>query len=684
MTTGKSLHAKLYLEGIEVPFIGASITSTVNQATIAYIDVVPHEIINNIKPRTLVHLAVKDFTSKDQQYVLAFQGEVFGYNMGKTPSNRSFSISCIDTSSYWDNVLSYFFNPMQSLGKGADGIMRDSHDQANATRGADGSVKVTHSNTTYYQKIISGVLAKNKNADLIDAIAAVCKDIGDVNDFYASAEERLRLSDKIVSASSGNLAKTIINQQQTLDWLMGMTGQTSGFTTLRMVINNLIGVLFHDFSSPAFPSEIVNDNIKGTPLDSKLKTTIGEFLFKPNMYMITPPVCNLFFPDEYASFNYSRNFFSEPTRLVYKPEIPTMVGAGVQGIVLPQEYEPPAFSFFMKRKGATPKEYIGDQDVQVDGEQGHINDKDLKKDGKPRGSSNGKKKEQAFMTNEEKYKGILMAQESMVPASTQFRQAIGDAARAEYSRGVAKYLFYKKRFENRQIQITSHLKISVLPGFTTLVLDDSSGAQNIVAYCSSVTHRIYSNQGGFTNTTLSYARLVEEQDVASGKSGEPLIPPWFKEDIFGKKSKPKETKNKKIEKKSKNAGEQNVVPEALSNYFEKLIGNMGNKSVTHYTAQDTLLKAVGELLLKYKETKDGGGSVDDFINKISRRKYVTIEKAFEFLGCKQTGTEDGFSQFDGDRVFGKTASLDSKQLKGRRKIIEDYRNALKGSRGFRG
>jgi len=41
MAHGRPLQAKLFLEGIEVPFIGASITHTVNQASIAYIDLVP-------------------------------------------------------------------------------------------------------------------------------------------------------------------------------------------------------------------------------------------------------------------------------------------------------------------------------------------------------------------------------------------------------------------------------------------------------------------------------------------------------------------------------------------------------------------------------------------------------------------------------------------------------------------
>jgi len=128
MATGRPLRAKLLLEGIEVPFIGATITHTVNQAAIAYVDLVPHKIINNIKPRTLVQLYVRDYqdtvTGGGFPYVTAFEGEVFGYSFAKTPSSRTFSISCIDFTSYWDNVLTYFFNAQQSLGKGANSLSK--------------------------------------------------------------------------------------------------------------------------------------------------------------------------------------------------------------------------------------------------------------------------------------------------------------------------------------------------------------------------------------------------------------------------------------------------------------------------------------------------------------------------------------------------------------------------------
>jgi hypothetical protein len=689
MTVGRPLFAKLFLEGIEVPFIGASVTYTINQAAIAYIDLIPHEAINNIKARTMVHLFTTDVNDPKGEYPLVqcFKGEVFGFNFSKSPNNRAFSVSCIDDTSYWDNVLSYFFNPMSSLGKGADQLFTIAQDQSLADA-ANASRPVTHSTTSFYKRIIdkafNEIRKKGQLPTLIDGIEAILREIGDVNDFYKSASDRLRISDRVLSASTGEIEK-LLKQTEALEWVLEVAGRHSGFTTLRQVVSDLISLVFHDQCAVPFPGLVEREGLSQSLTRSKSPTTIGEFIFKPNMYMIPPPMCNVFFPDEYSSFQFSRNFMTEPTRLVYKPELPTI--RGTAPLTLPHVYEPEAFDHFMQKKGAMPKDFIGEADTQVDSDPGHWNDPDIV-DGKPRESSNGKKREQYFLSNEEKLKGIIMTTEAMVPASSAFRQSLDDAGRRDYSQNVAKYLFYKKRFENRSIQITSHLKMSVVPGFCALVLDDSPAKQNIIAYCSSVTHRIYCNQGGYTNVTLSYARTATEQDMASGKAGEPLIPPWFEEAIFGKKvNKPAESKDESVDKIVKDGGPQNEIPDALTAYYSKLLGAKGSMSINNYAKEKTLRGAVEKILTEYRvNKKKGSEAVSNMIDKVTKRRYILMNEAFNFIGASPKGgnkTTD-FMEYYGKRVFGDTDTFDAKQIKARRDVILKYRKALKDERGFRG
>lgn len=689
MSTGKALHAKLFLEGKEVPFIGATVTHTVGQAAIAYIDLVPHKTINNIKPRTLVHLFIRDFNNKAKNfpYVLAYEGEVFGYNFGKTPTSRSFSISCIDYSSYWDNVLTYFFNAQQSLGKGAPGIIQPGMDIKDAQATGIKVNAVTHSRSSFFLETIKKTLKETRDdgtkKDFLDAFVKVYENISKINDFYSLSEERLRIVERIVLKSSGELT-TLLKENEALEWLSGLIGRQSGFSTLRMVIQDLMSLIFHDYVTIPFPGKVNREGMTGDPvnLNTKDPKTIGSFVFKPNLYMVPPPACNVFFPEEYSNFQFNRNFFQEPTRLIYKPEMPRGLFGG--GVALPHVYQPDSFEHFMQKKESFPDELIGDGSFQVSEDPGLFGDDDEENS---KETNQGKKREAQFLTNEEKMKGILMAQESMVPASTQFRAALTDVGKRDFASQIAEYMLFKKRFQGRQIQISGHLKFSVVPGFTVLILDDSDADQTVMAYCSSVTHRIYATQGGYTNTTLSYARTVDEQDVSSGKAGEPIIPPWFSATLFGEIKEPTKDSDA-AEEEVKNAGEQLIVPEALSEFYASLLGSKGSNSINTISKEETLLGASRYLVSEYRKAKAKGvRDIDSLISKVTRRDYVKMSEAFGFLDA-YTKTKDqniNFLEYTGKRFAGKVSGQgDADQIELRRDVIDAYRKILKERRGFRG
>lgn len=682
MAQGRPLHAKLFLEGKEVPFIGASVTHTVNQAAIAYIDLVPHQTINNIKPRTHVLLSVRDFTDQDNgfPYVDMFEGEVFGFSLGKTPESRSFSISCIDYTSYWDNVLAYFFNYTQSLGKGVESTSAVGFDINALRKFGFRAQAVTHSMNSYFIQIMRDTL-KQPGKDFLDGLVEVYKNISSTNEFYSLAEERLKIIDRILLRSSGRLNQ-LLEVGQGLDWFTGVLGRESGFTTLRQVIQDLMSLIFHDSVSIPFPAKVSKTNFSSAkPLrptnSSSDKKTVGQFIFKPNLYMVPPPACNIFFPDEYSQFSFSRNFFQEPTRMMYSPELPRSMGGGE--VMLQYVYQPDSLQNFMfgTKPGAR-----GSKDTDTELDQGFFGSPDTS----PSSATNaGVKREPQFLTNEELMKGIFLAREAMVPNSTQFRASLTDVGKRSFSERVSRYLFFKKRFENRQIQITSHLKPSVIPGFSALILDDSDADQNIVAYCDSVTHRIYATQGGYTNVTLSYARTVNEQDASSNQGGEPLIPPWFAEEIFGFIQKPPDSESAKQE--VRDAGQVLVTPPALSEFFKGLIGDKGYKSITNlYKSEPTMIGSTRRILQEYRDQKKRGNTeLQAFIAKMTRRDYVRLRESFQFIGGTTQDKDDfaPFMEFFGSNLTGEGRG-DSGVLKNRRSVIDQYRKVLKEKRGFRG
>jgi len=704
MPVGRPLGAKLFLEGKEVPFLGASIVNTVGQASIAYIDLVPHKTINEIKPRTHVVIAVRDYNNVAEEfpYVYAWEGEVFGYSFSKTPNNRSFSISCIDLSSYWDNVLTYFINPVTSLAKGA---MSMAGVGLNGVTAEKSGVPIIATSDSLASLLFQTIKEGTAEEDFLTGFAKLYKKMALVNGFYKIAETRLRIFDRVLIQSSKKL-QGLLEEDQALKWFEGIIGGSlGGFSTLRAVVQELMGAIFHDFTSVPFPARVqttskdfISASVGASP--AKKKYTVGNFLFKPNLYMIPPPMCNVFFPDEYSNFQYSRNFFKEPTRMIYKPELPLYLNSGA--VTLAYQFEPPSLQHFMTGKGDFSK-FQGDDDFAVAQAPGHFADDD---DNKESSQTNNKKlREGQFLTKEEKLKGVWMSIESLVPAASTFRQEVSDAQKALFIPQITKYLFFKKRYENRSLQITSHLKLSVVPGFNILLLDDSDAEQSTLAYCSSVSHRIFATEGGYTNVQLSYARSVHEEKVNSSFGNDPPIPPWFDEDVFGAVKPPPASAAAKPTVTA--AGPQFVSPadSTLSKYYKGLLGDKGSTALSDvYANEKTARGSLAKLLANYQESKAQGSEVlQEFIAKTTGRDYIRISHFFAFLGAKlpdnsarartnlvepdtpkptdiRNSSFNVFSggSFDpGNKEFGDV-------LKTKFKIIDAYQKALKELRGFRG
>lgn len=669
MGVAKPLFAKLFLEGFEVPLISATCTSNVGQASIAYIEVPPLAEIVDIKPRTHVMLAVRDLNNPKQGYpfIKAWEGEVYGFSLSKTPSSRNFTISAIDLTSYWDNALLYFFNAQQSLGKGGPQIAAIGQDVKDAQKQGFKVQATTHSLSSYFIEILKNTL-KGENADLLDGLVEIYKNTEKINSFFKAAEERLRITDRIRLRSSGELEE-LLKAQEGLEWITGIVGQDSGYSSLRQTVQKLMSLIFHDFTSILFPSkiEVDSDDLRGNGIKtgSRGVATQGEFIFKPNFYMMPPPACNIFYPDEYSQFAYSRMFFQEPTRLIYQPQMPSVLGG--QGFAMEHVYEPNSFEEFMLAKEKTE---IGDGPLQVSEDQGSFGDAD-ESDSKE--TNQGAKREPQFLTNEEKMRGILMTREGMAPASTLFRAILDKDQQRTIGQGVANYLFFKKRFEPRQLQITSQLKLSVVPGFTTLVLDPQDVKLSLVAYCSSVTHRFTAQGGGYTTVSLNYARTVDEQDTASSSTDEPPIPPWFSPSIFGGTEKDENGRTK--------------YSKGISEFYSSLIGKKGNRTLSDLFNKDTLGEAVEELIKEYRTVKEKSTdqAVSDLISRRTDREYVKLTEAMSFMNAKTT-TKDlntPFIFFEGEKFSGGSGD-GAAQVKLRRETILKYRNRLATERGFRG
>lgn len=687
MAVGGNIKAKLYLEGIEVPFIGASITSSVNRASIAYVDIVPLDEIRHIKPRTHVSIHVKDDANPDAgkrgRFVLAWEGEVFGYNFGRTVSSRTMTLNCIDFSGYWDSVLTYYFDPRKSMNK--QGLLGSEGLNIEAARKSQVSTHtVSFSNASSYLNIFQEAL-KKPGADELDAFVAIFDKLSAANAFYDYADKRYRITERYVLGSSGAI-QNLLSGQNAIEWFKSVGGVVSGFHSLRELIMMFLGIIYHDTIPIPFPARVktsrllIKDSKQRLAVPENVEKTIGQFVFKPNLYMTAPPICNVFYPDEYSSFQFSRNFLQEPTRMAYQPTFMKFQSTGQ--VVLDWVYQPDSLSHYMKGK-KDGKKYEGNKDLDVnfikgtDGEPAFTEffNKDMKNK-YAEFSAGGRSKEYHFMTNEELYKGIILAKEAGFPAASSFTSELSGAFKQQILEQVTRYSFFKKRFQTRTLQITSHLKTSVVPGFPVLILDDSEANHNVVAYCDSVSHRIYATEGGFTNVNLSYARTVDEQDISSNEGQDAFLPNWFLSSVFGENA------------EVKGEGRKIVFDQAgLLNYYRSVLGDKGSTPITSLKKDvNTIQSATNHLINEYNIAKSRGeGSVQKTILTQARRDYIETKEAFKFLGAytKTENPSEDYQVYSGP-IFELSGSSVAPAVENKKKVIEKYQKRLKSTRGIRG
>lgn len=739
---GKSLNAQLFIEGRQVPFNAANCSFKAGQPSTASITMVPIREINHVLPRTMVHLFVKDhtFNGAYKPWVLLFEGEVYGYGGSKNAESRAATLFCMGLTNYWDNAKQFHVNmktsdgnslALYTLTKG----LNEAKEQNVGLSQSESGVRA------YFTRVLDGALKKDK--DFIGALMECLKAVTNVNSFFKYADARYRINDRITFQSSGKIEELIdfANKSNFFDSVIGRGN--GGQVTVRQIINSLMDLVFHDFVSVPAPSRVYKEGLgkktsnTGSTFVTQLQgenivtqrvgigkdhnQTIGSFIFKPNTFILPPPKCNVLFPDHYDTFQFSRTFFHEITRLKIQP----MVSAGMDALGLGGEARVFQGSFFAPsgydkfQTGNESNETVGDQEM-LEGPDGQG-----KKGDPSEGVTETSNTLQDFnyVSHEEILKGIFPELGNAMPSATVFAKTTALEDQNTYYQRGANFLYHKKRLAARNVTVSGPFNISPVPGFPMLVLDDSEGEQHVVGTLESISHRVSASSGAYTTYQMSFARYVEELDMWTGEAYEPPIPPWYDAEIFGKRRPIKDADWKSLPKSQqsrvKDLGKINAYAtddeNKLSDYYQGLLGesksnsHLGSSPITSRRNQG-LLAATLDMLNQYRAAKKSD-SLNTFINVQTRRDYVPLDECFEFLGADNarfkktpqsnptfykdlTGLVFKGDHFDGgfidlveevnvrDSLLSSYFGKDS--LDRRRKPIDNYRNRLNKERGFRG
>lgn len=699
MSIGRHLDARLFLEGMSVPFNQVTIQNSEGQPSVAHINLAPLPEIKRFKPRTMVHIFTRDYTSRDDKkpWILAFEGEIYGFGYDKTSSSRSSTIMAMDVSNYWDNAKQYYMNLRTSYGDNLDVLIGTKEISENKKENNE-IITTTTGAVSYLTSIITQAL--NSGKDLLEAVSDILKKNEEVNPFFRFNQQRYRINDKVVFKSS-NLIKQLFdftNREKMWDSISG--AGSGGLTTLRDIVSMIINLVFHDFNSVVYPSKVTKK------IDDPLTNgkTIGSFILKPQTFMMPPPKCNVIYPDQYGSMSYNRNFFHEVTRLKSNrtPLGMEQRNQKAQGI-LEYVYSPNAYQKFRKTKDTTK----GSTQFSAPESQGEFGDKatDLK--------NTTTLQDFNFLSYEEIMKGIFSEQGTALPSSHIFSLMTSPDQRGDFFQKANDYLFFQKRLASRSFNTNGPLNFAPVMGFPILFLDDSSAEQNTIGVLSSITHVISSDGGGYTSYGVSYARDVDELDLWDESISEPPIPPWFDPSIFGKQREvgekdyinlPKDVQEK-VKRFSSVIGYEGTT---IRDFYLGLLGD--TKDGSHLGSDPivsekfpSVYSATLALVEEYKGAKKKGNHID-LIDINTRRDYVLLDELFTFLGAELTAkqknvniTKDIDIVFSGTVLDGgyvdvaETNSADNKLkpffkevITKRGDPIKAYRKRLLKERGFRG
>jgi hypothetical protein len=745
---------RVFLEGREVPNTAVSISHRMNAPAMANIELVPLGIIKFIRPRTQVHVFVRDsLTFGDDGFYLAFEGEVMGRSMIKRHDGRAFRITAFDYSSYWDDAKAFLMNPNFLVGKAAPSVLFGEPTPDQQSKAAAGQTVSTAANSNSLMiDYLTRFKDKNGGPDIVKGIAEVVRRLASVNEFYRAAYERLRIIDRIFVQSSSRLG-SFLKDLKVEEFLSTYTGAQGGMMSLRQMLMQLMTLVFHESVTVPFPS-LVNAQV-----GSQKGKSIAQFIFIPDTYLLPPPKCNVIFPNQQLGFEFDEDFRAAPTRYGFRASFPVTASKETLEATYPIQYYPRAFADFMGHATGNNRQATTADLASMLGPSQILKSKDGRTYGdifygaKAKDKSVGVSyaptlREADFLTNEESLKGIYYDTDLLMPAYTALVRGgsikvdasgreipgiqVNPKTRNDFIREIGAYLFFKKRYAARQVSASIMFNPFLVPGFNALFIDDSEAGQSFIAKVQSVTHQM-TNQGFSSVMELAYGRDFDEIDIMNGGAGEPPLPSWFDDTLFGYSETAKTYYNQETKflgpptgkVAGRNAG-QGVIDETevayrnkkvinptvfptLSTFYQALLGcdavtGVGPKSTKPTQTRQVLVTNRGAAMflrqdylnMKTQEARDA------YVRKYVRRPVVSLDAAFDFVGAEVTRTAGATAKSQVPDEYAKfTAITDKKRtglpgrfdgkgysdetiLKIRRDVIDAYIAQLRTRRGVRG
>lgn len=510
------LNLRLFVDGVELPVVGASVVVGKNQPASATVKMVASDAVYDIHPRAFVTLFVWDSfdyvedpsTGEAQgikigpqdlrRWKLLFAGEMIGIAFQKGTSVRHAVMSCVDCTNYFDQIQHHYIN----FSNGGIELFESAFLGIKQNRQKFFDVVTADATSQVYIWLTQSKNAAGK-ASLYLGLHRILREMFfAVNEFYAEAFNRLRIGDQIVGLPEDETAAKLFSLEFFKKFITSRLGGQGGAVPLRALVQSLMEPVFHSLVSvpcprfdrtgrarglgstqnPAKDKTLLDGIIgrQGSWPDSALHTT----LLVPDTTFLCAPLCNVVFPHQYISMSYSRDYASEPTRLFFRTNL-----------------------FFQGGNDAWMTERFYAPDFEI------FNDQLYKSGGYLDRLS-------TTLLPHEKYVGIRPQMMYQPDVSAYVQQG----ARRDYFAKMADFTFWKMKFSQRTVSSQGPLNLNLVPGFPGVIIDavatPGATTRHYVGEIAMVSHNIDQN-GGYTDFSMINAYLHNE-DIDFDGRGRPL------------------------------------------------------------------------------------------------------------------------------------------------------------------
>jgi hypothetical protein len=237
---------------------------------------------------------------------------------------------------------------------------------------------------------------------------------------------------------------------------------------------------------------------KKKKVKAKVQSQLITHILRPDVFMVPPPKCNVFFPDRYTHLTYSRSWPNEITRL-------WLHGKSEWGTDLKKMYFAPNTDMLV---GPTAKDAA-------------------------RAALSG----QGFLLKHELFSGVIPSIEGIGDValfdkwnkSVEKRSGGTQTGPTKHMQMASKYLFFKYRVAPRTIHIQGPFNPNVVPGYPGLVIDPELSRTQIeadeplrgkhyVGLVESISHQ-FSQTGARTMVVMTHCRPYDEALDEFGDEG---------------------------------------------------------------------------------------------------------------------------------------------------------------------